>query len=39
MRTTTERLARKLSDPQHLPLARSEFEWRGARAMAAVHGR
>jgi hypothetical protein len=38
LRTTTERLAHELADPQHSAPDWSEFEWRAARAVAAMHG-
>jgi hypothetical protein len=38
LRTTTERLAHELSDPQPSAPDWSEFEWRTARAVAAMHG-
>jgi hypothetical protein len=38
LRTVTERLAAELASPQAQPPEWSEFEWRTARAVAAMHG-
>jgi hypothetical protein len=38
LRATTERLAGELASPQAVPPDWSEFEWRTARAVAAMHG-
>jgi hypothetical protein len=38
LRMTTERLARELAHPTDIPPMWSEFEWRAARAAAAIHG-
>ena len=38
LRTTTERLAHELAHPTDTAPAWSEFEWRAARAAAAIHG-
>ncbi len=38
LRTTTERLARELAQPTELAPDWSDFEWRVARAVAAMHG-
>jgi len=38
LRTTTERLAQELANPQRATPEWSPFEWRAARAVAAMHG-
>jgi hypothetical protein len=38
LRVTTERLAQELSRPQSAPPDWSGFQWRAARAVAAMHG-
>jgi hypothetical protein len=38
LRTTTERLAQELGQPTDVSPTWSEFEWRAARAAAAIHG-
>lgn len=38
LRTTTERLAQELGEPTDVTPSWSEFEWRAARAAAAIHG-
>lgn len=38
LRTTTERLAHELGRPTNVAPTWSEFEWRAARAAAAIHG-
>ena len=38
LRTTTERLAHELAQPTDVTPTWSEFEWRAARAAAAIHG-
>jgi hypothetical protein len=38
LRVTTERLAAEVAVPQHSPPDWSDFEWRTARAVAAMHG-
>ena len=38
LRTTTERLAGELANPRAAPPEWSAFEWRTARAVAAMHG-
>jgi hypothetical protein len=38
LRATTERLAHELAQPTNITPSWSEFEWRTARAAAAIHG-
>jgi Uncharacterised nucleotidyltransferase len=38
LRTTTEKLAQELGQPTDVAPTWSEFEWRAARAAAAIHG-
>lgn len=38
LRKTTEHLANELARPSHTPPDWSDFEWRAARAVAAMHG-